>query len=181
MPFGKRFFRQDLIDGLVVLPGQDQSLRRIQRFTEHRSQVMEVAQFIGHYKAGVLRADVQRHIGGRAPVAESGAAGGVHQVASGVSEGKGGEKDWLAFQVFYLAEGRLNSCPDAGKQDGPHLQPAAEGGALRIWAFGRRLTGLVDAGKEFIALGRWHQVFSTPGIADQPQSGQQLRLPAERF
>ena len=112
---------QDSVNGTVTLSRQEKGLGGVQSFAEHRGQVVEVGQLVVHEKAGGILAHILDHIGGVPPVAEAGAAGGVHQVAAARAKGEGREKYRLAFQAFHLVEGGFNSCAQAGEQDGTDL------------------------------------------------------------
>ena len=63
--------------------------------------VMEMGQLIVHKKAGVGLADVQNHIGHVPPVAETGAASGVHQVSVPGAKGKGRKENRLVLEAFH--------------------------------------------------------------------------------
>lgn len=93
---------QDFVNGRVVLPRQDKGLRCVQPLAEYRSQVVEMGQLIVHKKAGTVLTDILDHIGHVPPVAETGAAGGVHQVSVPGTEGKGREENGLVLEVFHL-------------------------------------------------------------------------------
>ena len=93
---------QDFINGRIAFARQNEGLRYVQPLTEYRGQVVEMGQLIVHKKAGTVFTDVLDHIGRISPVAETGAASGVHQVSVPGAKGKGRKENGLVLEAFHL-------------------------------------------------------------------------------
>lgn len=80
-----------------------------------------MGQLIVHKEAGTVLTHILDHVGCVPPVAETGAARGVHQVAVPRAKGEGREEYRLMFEAFHLVESGFNSCAKAGEQDRTYL------------------------------------------------------------